>query len=182
MVVGILGILKAGGAYVPLDSKCTPPERLAFMLEGCRHRCSCSPKTPLHTHTFQPTGLVPVITSGHRVGHHRAEPRPAMWATARRPTTWLTSCIPPALRVCPRASVSPQRAVIRLVLETNYIDLTASDRVAQTSTISFDAATFELWGALLHGAQLVIIPKTNCSFSPRTWLRTCSTTASPQCF
>ena len=35
MVVGLLGILKAGGAYVPLDPS-YPPERLAYMLGGCR--------------------------------------------------------------------------------------------------------------------------------------------------
>ena len=35
MVVGLLGILKAGGAYLPLDPD-YPPERLAFMLAGCR--------------------------------------------------------------------------------------------------------------------------------------------------
>ena len=35
MLVGLLGILKAGGAYLPLDPG-YPPERLAFMLAGCR--------------------------------------------------------------------------------------------------------------------------------------------------
>ena len=33
------------------------------------------------------------------------------------------------------------------------------DCIAQVSNISFDAATFELWGALLHGARLVLINK-----------------------
>src|SRR5262249_26289603 len=33
------------------------------------------------------------------------------------------------------------------------------DRIAQASNASFDAATFEIWGALLHGARLVGIPR-----------------------
>jgi thioesterase domain-containing protein len=49
--------------------------------------------------------------------------------------------------------------VNRLVSNTNYIDIKPSDKVAQASNSSFDAATFELWGALLHGAQLVGIPQ-----------------------
>jgi hypothetical protein len=36
--------------------------------------------------------------------------------------------------------------VIRLVLETNYIELGAGEVVAQASSSSFDATTFEVWG------------------------------------
>ena len=31
--------------------------------------------------------------------------------------------------------------------------------MAQASTASFDAATFEIWGALLNGAALIVIPQ-----------------------
>jgi amino acid adenylation domain-containing protein len=51
-----------------------------------------------------------------------------------------------------------QRAVARLVLGTNYVRLSGADWIAQASTPSFDAATFEIWGALLHGARLVVFP------------------------
>src|SRR4029077_2065983 len=55
----------------------------------------------------------------------------------------------------PKGVAVPHRAVIRLVLNTNYVQLTGSDRVAQASNASFDAATFEIWGALLNGATLI---------------------------
>src|SRR5262249_28051553 len=51
------------------------------------------------------------------------------------------------------------RAITRLVINTNYVDLGPGDRIAQVSNASFDAATFEIWGALLNGAALVIIDK-----------------------
>jgi amino acid adenylation domain-containing protein len=51
------------------------------------------------------------------------------------------------------------RAISRLVNETNYIELGSEDRVAQASTSSFDAATFEIWGALLRGGCLVGVRK-----------------------
>src|SRR5262249_11235645 len=51
------------------------------------------------------------------------------------------------------------RAVVRLVRGTDYIDFGAALRVAQLSSISFDAAAFEIWGALLAGATLVAVPR-----------------------
>jgi thioesterase domain-containing protein len=59
----------------------------------------------------------------------------------------------------PKGAAVEQRAVTRLVVNTNYVQLGASDRIAQASNISFDAATFEIWGALLNGGRLVIVPK-----------------------
>jgi non-ribosomal peptide synthetase component F len=59
----------------------------------------------------------------------------------------------------PKGILIPHRAVVRLVCNTNYIDLQASDRIAQASNASFDAATFEIWGALVHGGRLVVISR-----------------------
>jgi amino acid adenylation domain-containing protein len=52
------------------------------------------------------------------------------------------------------------RGVVRLVSNTDYVGLVSGDCVAQGSNASFDAMTFEVWGALLNGARLVVIPKT----------------------
>ncbi|TLY18006.1 MAG: amino acid adenylation domain-containing protein, partial [Nitrospirae bacterium] len=52
-----------------------------------------------------------------------------------------------------------QRGVSRLVMNTDYVELGPEDRIAQASNTSFDAATFEIWGALLNGAQLVGVSK-----------------------
>ena len=49
----------------------------------------------------------------------------------------------------------PHRAINRLVVKTNYISIDSTDRIAQVSNVSFDAATLEVWGALLNGARLV---------------------------
>lgn len=51
------------------------------------------------------------------------------------------------------------RAISRLVLATDYVQIEPSDRVAQIANFSFDAAIFEVWGALLNGAALVLIPR-----------------------
>ncbi len=57
----------------------------------------------------------------------------------------------------PKGIGVPHRAIVRLVLNTDYVQLTPDDRVAQISNPSFDAATFEIWGALLNGGRLVLL-------------------------
>jgi thioesterase domain-containing protein/acyl carrier protein len=47
---------------------------------------------------------------------------------------------------------------VRLVKDTNYISISASDVFLQLAPISFDASTFEIWGCLLNGARLVVPP------------------------
>ena len=59
----------------------------------------------------------------------------------------------------PKGIGIPHRAINRLVLNTDYVQLGPEDRVAQASTVSFDAATFEIWGALLNGARLLVVDK-----------------------
>lgn len=56
----------------------------------------------------------------------------------------------------PKGVVVPHRAVIRLVIDTNYIDIRPTDAILQFAPASFDASTLEFWGALLNGAKLVL--------------------------
>src|SRR5204862_30288 len=70
----------------------------------------------------------------------------------------------------PKGVAVPHRGVNRLVLNTNYISFGPTARVAQVSNISFDAATFEIWGALLNGGQLVGITR-DVALSPADFAR-----------
>ena len=67
----------------------------------------------------------------------------------------------------PKGVLVPHRGIARLVCRTNYIALDANDRVAHLSNPSFDAATFEIWGALLNGARLVVLPRDVALDPPR---------------
>ena len=56
----------------------------------------------------------------------------------------------------PKGVMITHRNVISLVKNTNYIEISDVDTLALLSDITFDASTFEIWGALLNGAKLFI--------------------------
>jgi amino acid adenylation domain-containing protein len=59
-----------------------------------------------------------------------------------------TSGRPKGVMVC-------HRSISRLVINTNYVRFTATDRCLQTGSLAFDASTFEIWGMLLNGGALL---------------------------
>ncbi|HWA09038.1 MAG TPA: amino acid adenylation domain-containing protein [Opitutaceae bacterium] len=59
----------------------------------------------------------------------------------------------------PKGVLVEHRAILRLVLNTNYVRLGPADRVLMTGALSFDASTFEIWGALLNGGALCRPPE-----------------------
>src|SRR5262249_36329581 len=59
----------------------------------------------------------------------------------------------------PKGISVSHRAIVRLVHDTDYVELGAGDRIVQLANTSFDAATFEIWGALLNGGSVVIVER-----------------------
>lgn len=56
----------------------------------------------------------------------------------------------------PKGVEVQHRGITRLVVQTNYINISAHDKIVQVSSLNFDASTFEIWGALLNGGTIVI--------------------------
>jgi amino acid adenylation domain-containing protein len=166
MVIGLLGILKAGGAYLPLDPA-YPAARLAFMLEDAGvpvllTQSSLKEGLPETTAT-----VVCLDTEAEKLSQWSAE----NLASEVGPLNLAYVIYTSGSTGQPKGVAVPHQAVNRLVFNTNYIQLESSDRIAQASNVSFDAATFEIWGALLHGAQLVGIAK-DIALSPQELLAT----------
>jgi amino acid adenylation domain-containing protein len=59
----------------------------------------------------------------------------------------------------PKGVAVPHRAVVRLVRDADFVQFGAGDRVAQVANAAFDAATWEVWGALLNGGCVVGIDR-----------------------
>jgi len=161
MVVGLLGILKAGGAYVPLDPT-YPRERLAFMLEDTQTPVLL---TKARLVKFLPPHQARVVcldTDWKDIARQSEENPTSSVLSDNLAYIIYTS----GSTGKPKGVAVPHKAVNRLVFNTNYINLQPLDVVAQVSNCSFDAATFEIWGALLNGARLVVITK-DVALSPK---------------
>jgi amino acid adenylation domain-containing protein len=59
----------------------------------------------------------------------------------------------------PKGTFTTHTNVIRVVKDTNYIELLPGDRILQLSNYAFDGSVFDIYGALLNGAALVMIEK-----------------------
>ncbi|NEQ43675.1 MAG: amino acid adenylation domain-containing protein [Leptolyngbya sp. SIOISBB] len=153
MVVAILGILKAGGAYVPLDPA-YPEDRLAFMLadaaapliltqESLRSKLPTTNATILHLEpgwgADAPQDIsTPIIPTS---------PNALAYVNYTSGSTGQ-----------PKGVAIPHQGVLRLVLGADYTPLDGDRVLLQLAPISFDAATLELWGALLNGGHCVLFP------------------------
>ena len=161
LIAALLGILKAGGAYLPLDLA-YPKDRIAFMLADARVPVLLTEQQLVEGIPESDTRTILLDTDWGLIAKESDENPPNLNTAENLIYVIYTSGSTGA----PKGVSVTHRAVNRLVFNTNYVELTATDRVAQASNSSFDAATFEVWGALLHGAQLVGIAR-DVTLSPR---------------
>ncbi|OWY69322.1 non-ribosomal peptide synthetase [cyanobacterium TDX16] len=153
-IASLLGILKAGAAYVPLDPT-YPPERLQFMLEDAQVSVLLTQQAlaPLFKLSWGERNLkVVCLEKDWEAIAQESEQNPINQITVDNLAYVIYTS---GSTGTPKGVAVPHRAVNRLVCNTNYIALEPGDKVAQCANLSFDAATFEIWGALLNGAQLV---------------------------
>ena len=161
VIVAMLAVLKAGGAYVPLDAVC-PNERLQFMLADSQAPVLLTQQPMLGRLPRNIARVVCLDTDWELIARESRENLSNCVTSAALAYIMYTS----GSSGRPKGVAVPHRAITRLVLNTNYVQLSSIDRLAQISNVSFDAATFEIYGALLNGGQLIGIT-TDVALSPR---------------
>ncbi|WP_208612614.1 non-ribosomal peptide synthetase [Xenorhabdus vietnamensis] len=156
MVISILAVLKAGGAYVPISPE-YPAERTGFILEDTQATLLLTQQRHLDVLSTVTTGLVqkPTLIAADNTQVTAGMPTgnlPAMSGSTDLAYVIYTS----GTTGKPKGVLTEQRGVISLIQSNAYVMLSDQDVFLHLSDPCFDAATFELWGALTYGAKLVI--------------------------
>jgi amino acid adenylation domain-containing protein len=167
LVVAMLAVLKAGGAYVPLDPQ-YPLERLSLMLEDAQAVVVVTNQEWADALPSQWAQVVMVDgdravieqqsrenLSAEEMGQSEDEGGDAL--------AYLIYTSGSTGR--PKGVAVTHRGITRLVCESNYASFSAAEVFLQLAPASFDASTFEIWGALLNGARLAIMPDGQASLA-----------------
>ena len=154
MIAAIIGVLKCGASYVPIDPA-NPPSRLEQIIED--GDLSLILTSSQHKASFKKTRIPIVDLDDEHRAIQRFDSTPI--SEHRGPEDVACVLFTSGSTGKPKGALIPHRAIIRLVINTNYIQLHENDRVAHISNVAFDAALFEIWGALLNGGRIVILSK-----------------------
>ena len=149
-IVAILAVLKTGAAYVPIDPA-VPAARIEFMLGDAAPIAAIT--TAGLADRLDGCDLVVIDVSDPAVGSQpsAALPLPAADDVAYIIYTSGTTGTPKGVAV-------PHRNVTRL-LESLDADLELPGQVwTQCHSLAFDFSVWEIWGALLYGGRLVVVP------------------------
>jgi len=154
-ILALVAIIKAGGAYLPIDLN-YPQDRIGFMLTD-------SQVTPLITQSTHqaklpdthPATVICLDTLAPALAEYPVEnlasnntPEDVIYVIYTSGSTGK----PKGVEIC-------HQSVNHLLINTNYLNIEAQDCVAQATNLSFDPAVFEIWGALLAGAKLAVLPR-----------------------
>ncbi|MGQ9007785.1 non-ribosomal peptide synthetase [Bacillus stercoris] len=149
-MISVLAVLKAGGAYLPLDAE-LPPERVSFMLEETQAKMLIVQKGLEQNAAFSGTCIISDAQGLLK------ENDPINISSSPDDLAYIMYTSGSTGR--PKGVMITNRNVVSLVSNNNYTSASGDDRFILTGSISFDAVTFEMFGALLHGASLHIIDK-----------------------
>ncbi|HKW01048.1 MAG TPA: amino acid adenylation domain-containing protein [Vicinamibacterales bacterium] len=139
-IATLIAVLDVRAAYVPLDPSWSA-ERTRFVLEDAGARVVVTPRGVESAAAIAGRDVVPVTwTAGDPAGDDVAYLMYTSGSTGE-----------------PKAVAVAHRGIARLVVGNRDVEFTRADRVLHASPLTFDASTFEIWGALLNGATLVVV-------------------------
>ncbi len=152
MIIGILGILKAGGAYMPIDPE-HPADRIRHMLEDSNASLLLTEEKFFSKWNSMDIKVINVkdelIYNGDGSNlpiHNKSSDYAYVMYTSGSTGK-------------PKGNLISHYNISRVVKNTNYIDINSKDTLLQLSNYAFDGSVFDIYGALLNGARLVLVNK-----------------------
>jgi amino acid adenylation domain-containing protein len=153
-VVALLAILKAGGAYLPIDPV-YPRERIATILEDARPTVLLTEERLLErlpAHGAHEVILDPEVSTVTHPENEEIEP-------AAGPENLAYVIYTSGSTGKPKGVMVTQANVARLLSATaEWFRFNEHDVWTLFHSLAFDFSVWEIWGCLLHGGRLVLVP------------------------
>jgi amino acid adenylation domain-containing protein/FkbM family methyltransferase len=154
LVVAVLAVLKAGGAYVPIDPA-SPADRTTLVLRDSAPRLLVT-DAPSDL-DLPPVPVVDVRADADRWSGLSAEDLPD---SGVRPAHAAYVIYTSGSTGAPKGVKVEHRSVVRLFTTTReHFGFDERDVWTLLHSFAFDFSVWEIWGALLHGGSLVVVPQ-----------------------
>ncbi|HEU5023999.1 MAG TPA: amino acid adenylation domain-containing protein [Spirillospora sp.] len=158
LVPALIGVLKSGAGYLPLDPA-NPPERLAYMVADAGARVVVADD--------QADGLRERCDARF-IGPEDAGEAPEAPEALEAPTAAPARAVPGNLAYAiytsgstgrPKGVAVTHRNVTRLITTAQeHYAFEDTDVFSMTHSYAFDVSVFEMWGALLNGGAVLVVP------------------------
>ena len=154
MIVGLIGILKAGGAYVPLEPE-YPSERISFILEDSQARLLLTQEHLTHSLPVANVQTICLDRDWREIARESSENPMEGAAAANSAHLIYTS----GSTGQPKGVLSAHRASVnRFTWMWRTYPFATGEVCCQKTALSFVDSIWEIFGPLLQGVPLVIIP------------------------
>ncbi|WP_458123200.1 non-ribosomal peptide synthetase [Paenibacillus sp. Z3-2] len=154
MVISILAVLKAGGAYMPIDPE-YPKERIQYMLEDSKAQFCITEEQEYLPEEMSIKAIVPDLLDDDGIeGNYATNPK-----QVNRPSDLAYIIYTSGSTGKPKGVMIEHSNVVRLLFnDRNLFDFTKEDVWTLFHSFCFDFSVWEMYGALLYGARLIIVP------------------------
>jgi amino acid adenylation domain-containing protein/non-ribosomal peptide synthase protein (TIGR01720 family) len=154
LIVAMLGVVKAGGVYVPLDPG-YPSDRIEFTISDCKAKLILT-TTAISS---QLPDLTPKICLDAEDAAYLHESTAPLTLEALDPDAGAYIIYTSGSTGKPKGVLVTQHNVTRLFSSTqHWFEFNEQDVWTFFHSFAFDFSVWEIWGALLYGGRLVIVP------------------------
>lgn len=154
-IIGMLGILKSGAAYVPLEPA-APDQRLRFILADAKPNAIIATAASA-SNLRRLADRLPIIEAA--TGINSGAECGGFSGALEPPSTDLAYVMYTSGSTgTPKGVLVRHRGIVQLVSDSEYCHFGPGEVLLHHSSLAFDASTFEIWGPLLNGGTVAILP------------------------